>query len=976
MLNINWVYFLNLTGDELNAKIEEVLSAELNNLPSEPLERTKNALKYGGNEGVENLWNTGIREYLNQNLESIVDLAIAMATKNSDTPSNSLSDLLQNNLDLWSDDTANALLGYIKNALSRVDDVLVDTVGSLLGAGQLSTLKNTTAVGIESKEDFVDFFVDTLSPLSTVLDFVLFGGEYKFFTHLDDGEPYTIILKGGEGYKYGVAPILAALGVDTDISEESTEVALREVLTKLTDRIDDILYGGDTINEALKLILNVIYFINADGLSTSVMNLLAPIDELLNEVNDVIGFREEEDLKVNDFITQVDLTALDFDFIFDLVMDKTGINVADPIGSYIKEFYFGATEYFTSYGDLGNFRMVYTEEENRIDMITILVTLVLDVVIYEGNHDALVGLVKNMMNADDDTAEQYVDTIVALLLNQDYRVPMLPYKWAFVEYGDTGTVISAANGLTGDSIFGTGIYGPLYTREMGAYISRFLPLFIDTYLVLLGVKNENGDIYRNLEDLLKQLIGDSIYTNDILQKIGSAITGAVASIRESIGEEMFNHVVNVLNASLGVDLNDILYGRIATIEEGNEEQFIQAICDLLAPAAPILKWLLSDYDIALFNHDTVVNPTDTYNAGDDYIVLKGAEGYQNAVVPILEALRAGDSTGIKTQAEYNELDGADMIKYILTPIFSRLDDILDDPINGILNELPAVVYFLNSNGLDTAFKNLLNAVYSLLNAIEPITGEIDLYDLIGIRLDEVNVNTLLQTVIESLNVDQQFKLSDIIADAVVELSIGTVDSFTSVRLQPEYLKGTYENGQANYDSNGNAIDYTMHYSADGAGGDQVDYVTILMRLLLKFISIPQNVTAVEAMLKGKLNDTGYKFLCSLLENFAQMAATEDGMDKIMYTVYYIFYAALNAGVATNNGLDEFNGNYSFLNQLFATSNVGFLRQLEISLGDLLNKYTPEIIDDDEVIPQGQISFWQKIINFFKKIADFFKNLFK
>ena len=316
-----------------------------------------------------------------------------------------------------------------------------------------------------------------------------------------------------------------------------------------------------------------------------------------------------------------------------------------------------------------------------------------------------------------------------------------------------------------------------------------------------------------------------------------------------------------------------------------------------------------------------------------------------------------------------------MIKYILTPIFSRLDDILDDPINGVLNELPAVVYFLNSNGLDTAFKNLLNAVYSLLNAIEPITGEIDLYDMIGIRLDEVNVNTLLQKVIESLNVDQQFKLSDIIADAVVELSIGTVDSFTSVRLQPEYLKGTYDNGQANYNASGNAIDYTMHYSANGAGGDQVDYVTILMRLLLKFISIPQNVTAIENMLKGKLNDTGYKFLCSLLENFSKMASTDDGMDKIMYTVYYIFYAALNAGVATNNGLAEFNGNYSFLNQLFATSNVGFLRQLEISLGDLLNKYTPDIVDDDEVIPQGQISFWQKIINFFKKIGDFFKRLF-
>ena len=981
MLNINWVYFWNYSEEELQAKIEAVLSAETNALPEEPLGRTLNALKYGGNEGVENLWNRDLRDYLNVNLESIVDLAIMMATKNSDNPSVSLQDLLQNNLNIWSDDTANALLDYIKNALSRVDDVLVDTVGSLLGAGQLSTLKATVARGIENKEDFVDFFVETLSPLSNVLDFVLFNGEYEFFTQLENGDPYTIILKGGEGYKYGLAPILAALGVDTEISEEKTEVALREVLTNLVNRIDDVLYGGDTINEALKLILNVIYFIDADGISISVRNLLAPIDELLKEVNDVLLIKKNDDgtpaeLTVNSLITQVNLYELNFDFIFDLVQNKTGINVADPIGSYIKEFYFGETEYFTSYGDLGNFRMVYTEEENRIDMVTILVTLLLDVVIYEGNHDALVDLVKTLMNSDDETAEQYVSTIVALLLNQDYRVPMQAYNWAFTEYGDTDTVISAANGLTGDSIFGTGIYGPLYTREMGAYISRYLPLCIDTYLVLLGVKNENGDIYRSLEDLLKKLIGNSIYTNDILQKIGEAITGAVANLKDSIGAEAFNHIVEVLNASLGVDLNDILYGRIATIQDGNQEQFIQAICDLLAPAAPVLKWLLSDYDIALFNHDTVVNPSDTYAEGDDYIVLKGAEGYQNAVVPLLEALRAGDSTGILTQAEYNEMDGADMIKYILTPIFSRLDDILDDPINQILNELPAVVYFLNSNGLDTAFKNLLNAVYSLLNAIEPITGKVDLYDMIGIRLDEVNVNTLLQMLIEKLNVDQQFKLSDIIADAVVELSIGTVDSFTSVRIQPEYLRGTYDNGQANYNSSGNAIDYTMHYSANGAGGDQVDYVTILLRLLLKFISIPQNVTAIEAMLKGKLNDEGYKFLCSLIENFSQMASTDQGMDKIMYTFYYIFYAALNAGVATNNGLAKFNGDYSFLNQLFATSNVGFLRQLEISLGDLLNKYVPsEIATDIEVAPQGQISFWQKIIEFFKKIGDFFKRLF-
>ncbi|MBO5396756.1 MAG: hypothetical protein J6A97_07725, partial [Clostridia bacterium] len=101
-----------------------------------------------------------------------------------------------------------------------------------------------------------------------------------------------------------------------------------------------------------------------------------------------------------------------------------------------------------------------------------------------------------------------------------------------------------------------------------------------------------------------------------------------------------------------------------------------------------------------------------------------------------------------------------------------------------------------------------------------------------------------------------------------------------------------------------------------------------------------------------------------------------GMDEIMYTVYQIFYAANVAAHSTEDWLAEFNGDYSFLNQLFKTSNLDFLRQLEISLGDLLNKYTGDIIDDDELAPNGFIAFFQKIIAFFQKIGEFIKNLFK
>ncbi|MBQ9592375.1 MAG: hypothetical protein IJR36_00700 [Lachnospiraceae bacterium] len=356
-----------------------------------------------------------------------------------------------------------------------------------------------------------------------------------------------------------------------------------------------------------------------------------------------------------------------------------------------------------------------------------------------------------------------------------------------------------------------------------------------------------------------------------------------------------------------------------------------------------------------------------------------------------QALCVGTNDNILTQAEFDAIeDNSELISTVLTPIFERINTILDDPINEILKELPAVVYFLNSYGLDTAVRNLLNPIYSLLETIEPLIhdvdalhnsrGEVDLLALANIDLSEMTANSLIDMAIGMISDSiSGFDLTGMIGDAVTELTMGTVDSFESVRIMPEYQRGeAYRSDPSKTrqtTASGNAIDYTMHYGSEGSGGDQVDYVTIILRLILKFISVKQNVIALEALLKDKLNDNGYKFACSLLENFSQMASTDDGMDKIMYTFYYIFYAALNAGVATNNGLANFNGNYSFLNQLFATSNVGFLRQLEQSLGDLLNNYGTGVINDHEVIPDGQISFWQKIINFFKKLLNMIKGLF-
>ncbi len=415
---------------------------------------------------------------------------------------------------------------------------------------------------------------------------------------------------------------------------------------------------------------------------------------------------------------------------------------------------------------------------------------------------------------------------------------------------------------------------------------------------------------------------------------------------------------------------------------------------MLRPAYPVLRWLLTEDKIAFFNKAAGADQYDTETVeaidDNDYLVLNGAQGYKYGIVPILEALCNGDSSKVKSYSEYladveADATGDALLRDILTPILNKVDDILADPINGVLNLLPAVVYFVASNGLDTCFKNLLGSVFALLKTINPLIanveklhdedGNVSLYPLIGFDLrvgKDLDLKELLAQLLDSLKESTGFALKDLGLELVDELSMGVIEEYAS-----HINEGTFFQDM-----------YTMKYAEEGTDVegnkcDTVDFVTIILRLVLTFISDPDNKDAVEAMLKDKVSGDGYTLLCSLLDNFSQMVRTPDGKDKMMYTVYYVFYSALVAGVATNNAFAEFNGNYSFLNSLFNTSDLAFMRAIGSSLTSIFhmtddegNEVISPIIDETGVVPQGQIPFWQKLIEFFKQIINFFKNMFK
>ena len=1054
----NWTYYIENNEEWVdmiaNDPVEALTQLVEEGLPPMKV-RTARYLEYDNN------WNKDTVDYLDRNLNDIVDLVINLAT-GGDYPD--LEKLIEGKLDLYTADMFNKIVNKLAGLISKLDEILtkelqnslVTAAGSLLGLNTEfedgKTLlevvcEPVTDDEVNDKASFVQAFVDHFSPLNRVLDWLLFNKSYTFFHNLTspnetDAEA-MIVLKGGEGYKYGLAPILAALGVDTEIESTScADGALSEVLTKVADRIDELLYGGyeghetKALDEVLALLPELIYFINTGAVSNCIMNLLQPADELLSIVNENIdnGNLIQKN-SVADFIkpfsfngNEYTLRDIGFDFIFDIVADKLDIDIANAtgvsadgvalgkVGDYIKSFYFGQLEYYESYGGLPACRMNYVtsdeftaEADTRMDMLTILVTLVLDVFTSRQANEA--AIVKLLGGGDSEEqlakGQRMYDVIYNFLSGDLITVDYQKFNWLHTQYADTGIIVSP---MTSDgSIVNQSIYGPLYTRPMGEYMTKYLQLAINTYVTLLGLKI-NGKKVFTLEDILQELVGSNIYKNDYLNAIYQALKNLLTKLREeTLGEELYEHIAYVLkNATInpnnpedvGVDLNYWFeeYEGPDEIEEGNQEQFIAEICKMLRPAYPVLRWLLADDSIAFFNKATGADQYDEYDEAtfeaqtdNDYLVLNGAEGYRYGILPILEALCNGDTTNILSYTEYLAADAEDstgdsLLKNILKPILCKVDDILADPINGVLDLLPAVVYFMGSNGLDTCFKNLLGSVFTLLANIDPLIEGVDklhktdangnrvvsLYPLIGLDLEAVNLETLVRQLLDSLKESTGFALSDLGVELVNELSLGVVESYDSKINTEDFFQDMY----------------TMKYAEDGTDVegnkcDKVDMVTILLRLVLTFISDPDNKDKVEAMLKDKVSEDGYTFLCSLLDNFSIMVRTPDGKDKVMYTIYYVFYSALVAGVYTNNAFAEFNGNYSFLSSLFNTSDLAFFRAIGNSMKDIFhmtdsegNEIISPIIDESGVVPQGQIPFWQKIIEFFKQIIAFFKNLFK
>ena len=904
-----------------------------------------------------NIWNEDTATYIRENFYDIVDTIIKAATGGSanggyDTAAAFLKDTW-NGVELYSKKNVYAVGKLIGEAIQGLDETLQTAVGVVLGvdASAWDVYINTEITDenneIYDRATFINELLNIFTPFAKILDWILVGENRSLKIFYGKDGSNAIEIGGGNGFEEGIIPILEAFGCEVPAFDPETidsMEALRITIDCLLGKVDAIAASDDAVEQIVAMMPNLIYFINANGLSVSVRNLIAPLVSLLENVAVLTG-EDYSDLNTLFGLDEmgIDLYDLDLVSVFNIVKELTGIEVNDAVTyegvNLYETFAIGEVERFTSANGRTAYRMHYSDDPTAldgIDMLTILVSTILSVFTYDANEEALSGLLGE---------ETFTAINAVLSLKKDDKY--LNYRWLFTKNNYTEIAdewvdqpVSPLQGITDNFDYS---YDEYWTREKANEVAGHLNDFIAELAKLLGIEINGIDI-GSVGDLVTSLVGETLYTQKNINAIASKLNELLAKIDEVDAD---GHIKEVVKRALGVDLTVYEQYNGSTdwgFADGDRQGFTDALVTLLRPLLPVLKWVLLNEDMAIFNDLD----------GSDKIVLPGGNGYVEGIIPILEALDR-DSASIVSPAQYYRdaaLNEDTILTNILNPLFDFVDYVLADPLNRIFEVLPGVIYFINSKGLDTSFKNLLHPVYQVLTAIEPMV-EVDLYELIGFDLETMDFEKLYSMLLDRLG-DMGMTLKPLVGSALKELTIGRMVKFTS--------------------RTGDTA-FTMEYdNDDSALASKADMLTIILRLALKWLTMEENRDVIRTWIRENTSAEDSEYVIALYDTFAEYTSKPHGINMILGALYYVYYG-VDVGVEeTLDWFDDTNGKWKFIMQLFGQADSDYLSTIANTL-DRIFDFTEDVIDEDGVASSGLIPFFQKIINWFKSIIQWIKDLF-
>ena len=627
------------------------------------------------------------------------------------TPEGSLENIVLPKI--YSDEVISALTGGLYGAMEENSESLsalgLDTsvkgVAKHLSAypdvqQKLASVSKWSEVNLEGakwnvsdKEGFINAVASVMSPFNDVLYMLLCGGRYSLNR--------IIGLEGAKGYETAIIPTLKALGCEsiTDSAVFYAEAkADRKAMVK--NLVGDVLKLFEGILEApcdtlTDILPGIAYFMNNGGLDKAVSTLIQPLRLQLFNISTFIKIE-----RLLSFIQNSESFTQDFTLNFNDILSSSGLKMAEI---NLQEL-----------SDCGTVNADGSVTSDKPATFMVLMRWMIDSA--KLNKDSMGDIL------GEETAEMsgIIDSLMAK--NTDDIITLVV------------KLLNAEKGETNDYVWSFGAFESLnvsYTQNLSK--EKFQRV-VDGIDELLDQFIAEGGEYKTVRDA----IAPEIYSNSLVSTLVCEIYGmlsgeemkAIASVAglDVTPAVLASHLREARFVSTRYALSkasswDKVNERTLTwgFRNGDKDGFKKALCAALRPMEDIIAMLLCEGKIQ------IAGCIDVY----------GSNGYNTAVIPLLEALGC-DSDSILTYEEYKKASSKGKgIEAIVNSLMSLVERVLDRPVYTITEILPNLLYFINNKGIETCLENLM---YPLMKILKELGME-NMLDMSA--LDEMNMEELM-----------------------------------------------------------------------------------------------------------------------------------------------------------------------------------------------------------------------------------------
>lgn len=678
---------------------------------------------------------------------------------------------------------------------------------SLLGAQSWETA-NLTGVkwGIGDRNSFITALSEAMSPFNDLLYMLLCSGTYSVSRFIK--------INGADGYENAVVPMLNSLKCTGLVSQERfTEQANKNKSTMIKNILNPVFKLlekalNKPMDASTEVLPSFAYFVQSGEMSKCMESLLSPITS--NPLVEVASF-----LKI------LDLESMNIN-VEELLTNGIGEMAAES-GLQISDIDFKALSQCGSHNGL---EFVSDKGRAYVEILRwIFDTLKL-------NKQSLPAIVKKLGVENSGISSE---TLGALL---DKKTDDLVKT--VIRIFETTELNSPEAMLYPEISKATVQFTPNLTEENYKKVLNEIDGLLDDFV-------KEGGSYKSVEALLSS----AIYSGSNVSALLTGIYGALEkeglteifqilgmdTSPKGVATSLKNEYPSVYNVLSNADSWSTVSEKSLSwgFGSGSRRGFQRALVVVLRPLEPLFKVLLAGEDAVIL----------------DSIPIKGADGYNTAVIPLLEALGCNQRS-IKTYSQYKNDKSRDSLSdNILEPIFDLTDELFDKPVKTLTGILPNIVYFINSGSLERCISNLLIPVTSLTQKLSTVT------DL------EIDVAKLTK------NIDTEKLIGDMFTSAGIKTAEFDMNAIAQI--------GTKTARTSKSTANGSYVEYSY------IEADQTGVLMVLLRTLARTLKMPENSNLLVSSM-GSGNAAFSTYSSSISEQFAQM--TEDELIEWLYNLLF------------------------------------------------------------------------------------------